>query len=191
MLRAGTLIASGGGSSTGTFWFFDNGQLSLNGTHTFSPSATMYGSGGLTIAGGIIAIAAPVALNGMLNVSSGSVSFDSGASFTSATNTGTLSLGSSTLTLSGVYSQGTGGTLNVRMDSDTQFGRINAAGAVSLAGALNVTWGSGYIPAAGVIFNFINASTRLSTFAATNLSALSGRSLQLNYLATGVSLAVS
>lgn len=191
MIRGGTLVASGGGDSNGMFWFFNGGLLSLSGSHTFGVNAVLSGAGALNVTGGSSVLSSGVSLTGLLTIVTGSITLGQGGSFGGVSNSGTLSLGSQTLNLTGVYTQGAAGTLNVRMDSNTQFGRIVAGGAVTLAGTLNVTWGAGYTPATGITFDFISGSTRVGSFNSTNLASIAGRIFQLNYGLSGVSLFVA
>jgi fibronectin-binding autotransporter adhesin len=190
MNHGGILSASGGGNSTGTFWMFQGATMSLNGSHTFAGSSTLIGAGSLGIAGGSSVFNAPVNLTGMLNIAAGSASFNTDVWFWSAANSGTMNLGANKLTLIGVYTQGASAVLNVRMDSATQYGRIQAGGAITLSGRINVTWGPGYNPPIGTVFNFISGSTRVGTFANASLAPLDGRVAELEYLGTGVNLIV-
>jgi hypothetical protein len=77
------------------------------------------------------------------------------------------------------------------MDSASQYGRILASGAVTLSGRVNVTWGAGFVPAIGSVFNFISGSTRVGAFTNASLAPLDGRVAQLDYTATGVNLVVN
>lgn len=191
MLRGGTLNASGGGVSSGLFWFFDGGQIILSGAQSFGAASVFSGNGAMTILGGSSQFFCPVTMTGTLTVSSGTVSFEQGASFGGALNAGTLSLGSQSLTLANAYSQTSTGSLNIRMDSPTAFGRIVSGGVVNLAGTLGVTWGAGYVPAPGISFDFVTGTIRAGAFGVANLAPVAGRLLQLNYTATGVSLLVN
>jgi hypothetical protein len=191
MNHGGTLVAAGGGNSTGTFWLFQGATVSLNGAHTFASTSTLIGAGSLGIGGGSSTFNATVNLSGMLNIASGSASFNTDVWFWSAANTGTMNLGTSKLTLIGVYTQGSNGVLNIRMDSPGLYGRIMAAGAVTLSGRVNVTWGAGYTPAIGAVFNFISGSTRVGNFTNVSLAPLDGRVAELEYTATGVNLVVN
>ncbi|MBX3376063.1 MAG: hypothetical protein KF678_03560 [Phycisphaeraceae bacterium] len=184
----GAITASGGGNSTGMFWFFAGGSMNLGGVHTFAPSTVVKGAGSLTVSSGSSTFASSVALQGTLNVSGGAATFNADAYFTSAVNTGTLTLGSVRLALTGVFTQGAAGVLNLRMDSDNVFGRINAAGAVTLSGRVNFTWG--YTPAVGLAFNFITGSTRVGVFSTVSLGSLDGRLPELQYEPNGVRLVI-
>ncbi len=190
MNHGGSIAATGGGNSVGPFWFFQGGSMTLGGTHAFSATSTMGGAGSLAITSGSSNFAAPVNLQGTLNVAGGAASFGTDVYFSSAVNTGTLSLGSNRLSLTGVFTQGANGVLNVRMDGDSLFGRITAGGAITLSGRVNITWGAGYTPAVGVAFNFITGSTRVGAFSQSSIASLDGRLAELQYDPAAVRLVI-
>lgn len=97
----------------------------------------------------------------------------SGTVLANVANAATVSPGSSPglLTVSGDYTQASGGGLNVEIGglaAGTQFDQLNVIGAASLAGTLNVTLINGFVPAAPDRFRVLNAGARTGTFATLN-----------------------
>ena len=72
------------------------------------------------------------------------------------TNNGHISPGASTGTLSitGLYSQSSRGTLDMEIDSATEYDRLHISGDASLNGILNLRLADGYLPVLGKIAQF-------------------------------------
>ena len=82
----------------------------------------------------------------------------------------------------GNYTQDSGGTFNADLGGTTAgsgYDQLNATGAVSLSGTLNVNLISAFSPASGNAFQVITGGSRSGTFSTINLPSLGG-SLQLN-----------
>jgi hypothetical protein len=158
--------------------------------------ATTVGSGTTTFSG-------PVAGLGALTVSSsGTANFSSPApvpvSASSADVAGTLAGSAFRLVNdSGNYTQEPGSTLNVKLGgltAGTQYDQVNAAGAIALAGTLNLSLVGGYVPSAGQTFTLVQEtgpSSITGTFAGLPNGAqltLGATLFQINYTGSAVVL---
>jgi hypothetical protein len=103
-------------------------------------------------------------------------------------NAGLLWLGAnSTLTVPGTYAQ-SGGTLAVETAAAAN-GQLVAGGAATLGGNLSVATRSGFVPAAGTVFRFLDTLSRTGTFASVTELA-PGIDYEVDYDATGAALRV-
>ena len=93
-------------------------------------------------------------------------------------NSGTIIAGvGGLININGGFTSTTTGNVNVLIagTSTSQFGRVSASGAATLAGTLNVTLANGFTPALGQTFPVITfASHGASTFATINGLAIGG-----------------
>ena len=188
--------------------------LSKTGTGTWTLSGTNTYSGSTTISGGTLALSGEGAIG-----SSTSITISAGASLSSAGRTdGTLALGSGqvlsgpgsiaghlanaagsvapgsglgTLSITGDFSQGASGVLNIEVSGSSSFDALRVTGSGSLGGTLNVTnLGGSY--AIGSVLTVATFAARSGAFAATNLPSLTGGlALTVSYAADKVLLTVS
>ena len=80
-----------------------------------------------------------------------------------------------TLQITGAYTQGANGKLRIEINDTTAgtFDRLNVSGGVNLAGTLQVTLSS-FTPAQNDVFDILDFTSRLGTFATLSLPPLSG-----------------
>jgi hypothetical protein len=169
---SGTLSREGAGTSS------SNGGIEIAGGgvtvatgQTLSFAIAYQQTGGTTTlqAGG--ALAANVALTGGTLRGSGQITGN-------LTNTsGTVSPGTSpgTLTVTGAYAQGAGGTLEVGVDGaaqGTEYDRLAVTGAATLSGTVAVVPGLGFDPALSDTFQFLTSASRTGTFGTLTGAAL-------------------
>jgi hypothetical protein len=103
-------------------------------------------------------------------------------------NQGTLNAPIGTLSLSGTYNLA-GGSINIGISGLSNFGHINFAGTVSLAGTLSATLTNGFVPAGGSSFTILTYGSNTGVFGSLNLPA-DGLAWQLNYGTTAATLTV-
>jgi hypothetical protein len=187
-VQAGQLTIAGDGAHTGGF--IVSGKLILVGVHTCSSTAAISGAGALVIGGaltsaggfsllGQVIVTGQASLTGAVSagpvsIQGGSLSLGANSTLASMYNAGALSLANHTLTLAGAYSQASAGALNLRMDGSlpAQYGRIAAAGTVTLAGSVHVSWGAPFYPYDGTVFDLASGSSRTGTFGMTTADSL-------------------
>jgi hypothetical protein len=98
-----------------------------------------------------------------------------------------------TLTVTGNYTQTSGGTLDIELGGtgSGQFDRLAVTQQATLAGTMSVTLLPGYTPIVGHTFDVVTYTTRSGTFATINLPTLAaGLGWQTTYTATLVRLTV-
>ena len=117
---------------------------------------------------------------------SGSGIFDVGAG-NALVNNGTVKPGGAaaigTLGITGNYSQGPGGTLDVELQSGASFDVLSVSGTATLNGTLNVSYLGGYI-GSGAGHSILAYGARAGTFGAIN----DPNALIVNYAASALSL---
>lgn len=156
---------STGGSATynlvaGTLNVTQTEYIGGNGTCTFTQTGGAHTARDLSIAG--------PGTNGTYNMNAGTLSagkiqINSGGAFTnSATVTITGANAGDVVQTGGIYTQETSGILNVQINGtrSEQFGQV-IVGSASVAGQLNVTLGSGYIPATGDAFELFETDSQI------------------------------
>jgi hypothetical protein len=188
--NAGTFIKQGTGTTTffvsSTAVAFNNsGTINIpNGTLAFNAGFTQT-AGQTTLSGGILAA------NSALQFQGGALS-GTGTVNGSIDNSGTLSPGASpgSLTITGNYTQGATGILNVELAgtvAGSGFDRLVGGGTASLAGTVNVTLLNGFTPATSSSFIFLDCGNRTGTFSTFNFPAAT-TSLQLTYSSTSATV---
>jgi hypothetical protein len=151
------------------------GTLSVASGQTFAFANTYAQRAGVTeIASGGTLQATPTLTGGVLR---------GGGTITGnlANTAGTVRPGGSpgTLTVSGSYSQGAAGTLEVEANGTaqgTQYDHLAVGGAASLDGTVAVVRGAGFDPAVSDTFQFLSSASRSGTFDALVGSRLPGGS---------------
>lgn len=157
-ISGGTLeIGSGGttGSLSPNSAITNNATLSFNRSNTITQgtdfAATIGGTGAVTKNGtGILILNGANTYSGTTTINTGTLQAgNSDAVGTGAlTNNATLDVGTTDLTVGGVYTQAAGSTLKLAANSSSSFGKITSAGnaaVVAAASTVDVTVG-GYIP---------------------------------------------
>jgi len=107
------------------------------------------------------------------------------------TNTGTVRLGrGSTLLVAGGFTQGAAGQLRTDIAGTgvSNFGRVVASGAATLAGSLTVAYVA-FTPVSGQTFQFLQSGSRVGQFTSTTLPPTPPASVA--YLPTGARLAIT
>jgi hypothetical protein len=166
---SGTLLSVGSLSqSGGTFTVINGAQLTSAADITVSGGTLVLSDGGLVHSASDVTIQSGGTLNGL-----GSVTIDAGALVVA----GTLNVGGvttiGTLQVNGNYTQTSGGTLNIELQSSSNYDRLQVSGAASLAGAIVVTGLNGYRPAPGLTFYVITAGSTSGSFDSVSLPPLS------------------
>src|SRR6185436_12304159 len=111
--------------------------------------------------GGLIIDDVSLSANGRIDLQAGSLS-GSGTIDGDVASAGKVEPG--LLTIGGSYTQSAAGTLEIRIAGATagsQYGRLESAGAASLAGALKVRLDDGFRPLAGDVFQIATFASRL------------------------------
>ncbi len=194
---SGHLFKEGAGTITNHGRFdVAGGLLSIGAGQTFvvvngisqSGGLTSIASGGVLQGGGVIQPAATL---------TGGVLRGSGQVTGHVTNTsGTVEPGSSpgTLTVTGDYSQGAGGTLRTEITGTTpgsQFDRLEVGGAVSLNGTLAIVNAGGFAPALTDTFQILTGSSVTGTFAQLTGATNGNRIYEAQYNPADVTLTVA
>jgi len=166
--NSGTINLSGGGLVIGDAgWSLVNsGQIAIPATRTLTAhnEAISQTSGSIEVAGDLVA-------NGGLNLSGGVLKGTGTVTGPVNNSAGTVACGSSpgVLTISGSYTQGPGGTLDVEVggyNAGTEFDRLLVSGAATLDGTLRPTLINGFAPLATDSFQILSAGSVAGTFAA-------------------------
>ncbi|HEV3275881.1 MAG TPA: hypothetical protein VG860_03620, partial [Terriglobia bacterium] len=184
--NTGTLTVASGSTmsfqdSPTTFMNLVNGTLS---------GGTYQVTGTLQIPGDISTNAATITLTGTSARIIDQSSQNALAGFTS--NSGALNLSPSLLSVTGGFTQS--GTLGVTIGgtaAGTQYGKLTAAGAMSVGGTLNITLTTGYVPPIGTDFVILTGASVTGQFRTVNGTKINSTELfRVEYSATAVTLAV-
>jgi adhesin/invasin len=142
-----TLVFAGGGQST---FSIAGGNTHITGapfssqTLSILASTTTYMNNSAVNAGTIdIDPTSQLNVNGQMLTNTGTIELEADASVGSTITTGPVVNDGNVIlepgapsTISGTYTQGTGGTLTTTLDSPTDFGSVNVSGATTLSGTL-------------------------------------------------------
>ncbi len=219
MTNAGTLEMVGTGkeqliggrtiTNTGTFRTSGSGERLIHQTvntggsgHVAIDADTCVAAcgwgGQWSLSGGTMAIAAGDELNvSQVNVVGGALSGSGAVAGNVANSGGEVRPGTSpgTLTVTGDYTQGAGGTLRSEVEGGapgTGYDRLAVGGTATLGGTLVVD-GAGFTPSDSDTFDVVTAATRNGQFATTNglSSAGGGKSFTVTYPPGKVTLTVN
>ena len=166
----GPALGLGGLTLAGGSLDVRSGSLNLTGPSTINTGATLIASGGsigststMSVAGTLRAGAGSITATGITVTPSGLLT-GNGAVTANVTNNGSVAPGNSasTLTISGNYTQGAGGTLNIELDGTAagQYDVLTVSGSATLGGTVNFTG-----VATSGSFPFLTASSIGGTFA--------------------------
>ncbi|MEA2469788.1 MAG: hypothetical protein QOE38_787 [Thermoleophilaceae bacterium] len=181
----------GGCCSSGNLQLTNSGAITVASGKTFTLGGIFSQSAGTTTVDGTLT--APAAT---FPISGGTVR-GGGTLIGNVSNTGgTFAPGSSpgTLTVTGNYTQGAGGTLAVDVagtTAGTGYDRLSVSGNVSLDGSLAIATGTGFTPPSGQTYQVVTAGgTRTGTFATvTGTDAGGGAHYAVQYNPANVTLA--
>jgi hypothetical protein len=161
-VNSGTLLLSGGASTTGTYTVAQNSLLDLTdgGTQTYSGSFTGSGAGTVTFSSGTLLIAAS---NASLNFTGGGFLWSGGtiSGLGTLTNSGLLTIGGAAVKSMDTFTLTNAGTINWSGSGEIQFGNgtiWNNTGAITISGDTNFRYGLGLNAA-----TFNNAGTITKT----------------------------
>jgi hypothetical protein len=178
----GHLLKAGPGTTTSSQLIHVAG-----GTASIGAGQTLALSNGLIISGGLAEIASGGVLQGPVAMSGGALG-GSGQVTGSVNNLlGTVRPGASpgALTITGNYTQGGGGRLQIDVDGNSQgttYDHLDVGGAASLDGTLAVLQGAGFDPLITDTFQFLTSASRTGTFSSlTGANLPSGKSYELDY----------
>ena len=153
------------------------------GTVTVANGQTFTLTNGMTQSAGLTEIAS----GGVVQTPSGIVALGGGALAGAGQITGTLSntggtvRPAGTLAVSGPFTQGAGGTLEIDLATGAQ-DRLTVTGAASLAGTLAALPASGFDPVAGATFPVVTSGSRTGTFTTLSGTRLpAGKRLALDH----------
>jgi hypothetical protein len=162
--NAGATFRKSAGSGTTTMGgpFNNSGTVDVrSGTVSFSSFAQA--AGATLLNGGGISIG-----TGTLNINGGSLG-GAGTVTGNVSNAGAVNPGASagTLVITGNYTQTATGVLNIEIGA-ASYDVLQVGGVATLAGTLNVTRLSGYVPPAGSSFPVLTYASRSGSFTTTN-----------------------
>ncbi len=177
----GHLSREGTGATTIYNPTTNSGTVSVANGQTFQFVTSYTQDAGLTeIGAGGVLQGSPVINGGVLR--------GEGQVTGSVTNgSGTVEPGASagTLTISGDYAQGPGGTLAIDVAGTIQgtgYDHLDVTGVATLGGTVAVTFGAGLAPSAADSFDFLTSASRIGTFGSlTGSIAPNGTVLALDY----------
>jgi fibronectin-binding autotransporter adhesin len=182
--------AGGSGTSVIGIPFTNTGTVRASvGTLEFTAGYTQT-AGTTQLDGGTLAAAAPLAIQGGILKGVGTIA-------ASVVSSGTVAPGLSAglLSLTGAYTQASGGTLAIEVGGSTpgtQHDRLAVSGETSLAGALNVSLMGAFLPQLGDTFTILTSSAITGSFTSRSLPSLPpGRGWLVHVNPTSVVLEVA
>jgi len=116
---------------------------------------------------------------GSIKVDGGSVFGNGGKLSANVVSGGTItpadsSTATGSLSVTGNYTQGSKGALDINLAATTQFNTLNVTGKATLGGTLNIGLLNGFVPAPNSTFKVLTCSSRSGTFATVNGTAING-----------------
>ncbi len=160
--------------------FTNAGIIKVSTGSTFTVGGTGFNftqTGGTTTVDGTLTAASP----GTLNLNGGAL-FGAGTIGDTVVDSATITPGDSAtktgiLTVSKPYTQNTGGALDISLAGTTvgtKYDQLNVTQAATLAGTLNISLVSGFVPTIGSTFDILNGSTVTGTFGTVNGLSING-----------------
>jgi len=150
------LVADSGliAAKPGDYAFYNHGSYLKSGSATTQIDADFFNDGSLTLRAGSLRFTSKIVNNGIID-GSGLI-----INHSTLENAGTISPGDGigAITFAGSLALGDAGTLDIDVSSETDFDRIQVAGALHLGGTLIINLLDGYTPAIGESFAIINHS---------------------------------
>jgi hypothetical protein len=163
--NAGTLLVSKGGTFTvgkSGNYTQTGGKTTVDGTLTTSSTAGF-------AAGSLFLVA-----SGSININGGSVFGNGGNLAANVSSSGTItpadsSTATGSLTVTGTYTQGSKGVLDINLAGTSQFSQLKVTGKATLAGTLNIALLRGFVPPVNSTFKVLTCSSSLAgTFSTVN-----------------------
>jgi hypothetical protein len=213
----GTALLTAAGDFTNAGLLRLESQVSNYASQLAVPGGTLTNTGTVDIGlgtGGVRAIAANVANQGVFRVNAGigvtvtGTQFDNLAggvvegrgtltlSGSSLVNAGAIRPGASPgiLSVGGAVSQAPAGAVDIEiggLTADSQYDRLAASGAAALDGTLNLSLIDGFVPVLGATFDVLTCGSRTGTFATVNgLGIGGGLRFQVSYATNKVTVTV-
>ena len=206
-------ISSGANALAGLTANATTGVLSLQSGQVLAATTNFSNAGTMTVAlksgfkvgGSYTQTAGMTTVDGTLTAPSGLIAqggtlLGKGTLAAAVTSSGTITVGDSTtkpgvLTVTGSYTQNTGGTLNIPVIGTTvgsQYSQMAVANGVSLGGTLTIQRKKSFTPAIGDTFTILTASALTGQFATVNGLTINGSEhFEITYTPTGVTLTVA
>jgi hypothetical protein len=188
----GRLLKEGPGTTT------NSGRVVVaGGTVAIGAGQTFGVTNGISQSGGLTSIASGGVLQGSATLTGGILRGSGQVSGTVTNTSGTVEPGSSpgTLTVTGNYSQGPGGTLRTEIAGTTpgtQFDRLSVGGAATVNGTLAIANAPAFDPAVADTFEVLSAGSVSGTFSSlTGAHTASGKTYSATYNADDVTLTVA
>ena len=192
--NAGNFTLERGAGLTTTGSFTSSGNTTVGGSSSFIISSFFDVFSELTVINGKLTAPAGVnvtggTLGGNGGTISGNVAVGEGSSDAtfiigdSVTQAGRISV-------TGTYTQGAAGTMDVQIGGTTAgtYSQLNATGAITLGGTLNIALVNGFTPTAGETFDIIKAPSGITgTFSTVNAPS----NMSVVYRRTGVEIEVN
>jgi len=174
---AGSFSISGGRNFTTAGNFTNAGTFSIGTGSTF----TLGGPGNFTQTAGKTTDDGTLSTSGTVTLSGGSL-FGKGSIAGVLVSSGTITPGDSSkstgiLAVTKTYTQNAGGVLDIAIGgttAGTKYDQLNATGAASLKGTLNLSLINGFVPTVGTTFDVLNASSISGTFSTVNGTHING-----------------
>ncbi|HEY6302433.1 MAG TPA: hypothetical protein VIX14_05150 [Terriglobales bacterium] len=173
-------------------------SLTNAGKMTVGASSALNVGGSYTQTAGTTTVDGTLTAPSGLNLQKGALQ-GKGTLAAAVTSTGTVTVGDSAtkpgvLTVTGSYTQNTGGALNVAIGGTTvgsQYSQVAVSNGISLGGTLTIKLVSGFIPAVGQTFTILTGSVVTGQFATVKgLIINSNEHFEITYTGTHVTLDV-
>ena len=163
------------------------GTLTLTGANTY-PGLTKVDGGTLVMNGttpGAAEVNSGATLKGTGSIG-GIVTLNSGGTLAPGASPGTITIGGLSMNAGSALVVEIGGTT-----PGSEYDRIQSAGALALAGTLQVSLYNGFTPSAGQSFDLLNWGSTSGTFSSINLPTLAGLTWNTSQLYTTGTLSVT
>jgi hypothetical protein len=198
------LVALGANATTGMLSLQTGQALTTSANFSNAGKTTVGAGSSFTVGGSFTQTAGTTTVDGTLtaptglNLQKGTLE-GKGTLASAITSNGTVVVGDSTsksglLTVTGSYSQGATGVLDVAISGTTvgsQYSKMAVSNGASLGGTLTIKRIASFVPAVGDVFTILTGSAVTGQFTKVNgLSISSGEHFEVGYTSTAVTLTV-